>query len=680
MHHPLATLGALAAAGALLLGPLPSAPAAPAPRGAGASIELVAQTPVAAAGGAFVATVSLDGIPASGSIALDVHQRVRSRSELDQSMQGDGLGRLVFQNVTPISAMPPQPGGTRDVVLSLDPTSGGLPLQVEGVYPLVLTAQDAAGTELATLVTHLIVPPEAGDEAPNLAVSLVAELELPTALQPDGGVDLTRADVDALRGVVEGLAAAPDVPATLAVGAETLEALLASADPNDPELVDAIRAVAADRTVLAEPYVPLDLDGLVAAQLVGEVEHQSERGAEVLADLLGAAPDDGVRLAPPTLGAEGLALLAFTGTNRIVVEDAQVEPLAAGIIPYSLAQPFVVAVPEDAEDEVEDRQPGPVQALAPDPVVMQRLTAEGTAGLAVSRTLAELALLRLEQPSVARSTVLRLTRELEPDRVQPILEAIGSGRPFEAVTLTGAFDHAAPVIDAGGNVADRALRPAPHDEISAGTARSVASTRADVATFGSLVGPDSDLPEAADRQLLVATAAGLGDGERRAHLAGARASMEGVTDLITTPPTFTLTLTARDGTIPLTIRNDTGIPVSVSVRLRSPKLEFPDGDTIELDLLEESTRIDIRVRSRATGAFPLLIDVRTPDERQSLSMSRYTVRSTAVSGVGLALSVGAGLFLTVWWARHWRRTRRSKKLVAADSHPSGVPGPAHSAG
>jgi hypothetical protein len=53
-------------------------------------------------------------------------------------------------------------------------------------------------------------------------------------------------------------------------------------------------------------------------------------------------------------------------------------------------------------------------------------------------------------------------------------------------------------------------------------------------------------------------------------------------------------------------------------------------------------------------------------------MSRYTVRSTAVSGVGLALSIGAGVFLTVWWARHWRRTRRSKKLIATESHPSSM--------
>ena len=152
--------------------------------------------------------------------------------------------------------------------------------------------------------------------------------------------------------------------------------------------------------------------------------------------------------------------------------------------------------------------------------------------------------------------------------------------------------------------------------------------------------------------------------------------MADVAEGVTTPPTFSLTLTAREGTIPLTIRNDSGVPVRVLIRLRSQKLEFPDGDTIERELIEESTRIDIRVRSRATGAFPLLIDVRTPDGERSLSTSRYTVRSTAVSGAGLVLSVGAGVFLTMWWARHWRRTRRSKKLVSANGHPTAQPQPA----
>jgi hypothetical protein len=375
-----------------------------------------------------------------------------------------------------------------------------------------------------------------------------------------------------------------------------------------------------------------------------------------------------VRLAEPTLGAAGLGAVGFGGSTRLVVDDEHLEPLADGIISYSLAQPFVVAVPDGTETD--DDTPGDVLAMSPDPIVMERLLADGEPGLVVSRVLAELALLRLEQPSVARASVLLLPPGLESATVAQLLRAVDAGRPFVATTLPGVFDHADPVLDGGGSPAERSLVPAPPANISAGTARAVSMRRAELDTFTRLVGPESALPDLPSRHLLVATAAGLRDVGRRAHLAAAKAAIDDVSGRVTTPPTFTLTLTAREGSIPLTIRNDSGVPLQVQIHLNSQKLEFPEGDVIERELTEVSTRIDIPVRARATGAFPLFIDVRTPDGRSSLSTSRYTVRSTAVSGAGLLLSVGAGVFLIVWWARHWRRTRRSRKLIATTGHPA----------
>ncbi len=140
---------ALFAVVGLALGPLPRPSAAEVPEaGPAASMELVSQTPIAATGQTFVATIRLEGVPEDGSIALDVYSRIRSRSELAQSMEGEGLRCCVFNTAVPLSAMPAQPDGTRRVVLSLDPAAGGLPLPVEGVYPLELTAQDAAGGAL----------------------------------------------------------------------------------------------------------------------------------------------------------------------------------------------------------------------------------------------------------------------------------------------------------------------------------------------------------------------------------------------------------------------------------------------------------------------------------------------------------------------------------------------------
>jgi hypothetical protein len=68
--------------------------------------------------------------------------------------------------------------------------------------------------------------------------------------------------------------------------------------------------------------------------------------------------------------------------------------------------------------------------------------------------------------------------------------------------------------------------------------------------------------------------------------------------------------------------------------------------------------------------------VTSPDGSIVLDRSTFDVRSTAISGVGIFLSIGAGLFLAIWWARHWRDTRRSRRLVPAptDGPPSPTDG------
>ncbi len=640
-------------------------------RGPGPAIELVDQSPVAAPGSTFVAHVRLPGVPADGSVRIVVHQRVRSRSELAQSMEGEGLRSEVFATVTAISSLPAQSDGSRRLALSLDPASGGLSLSTEGVYPVELIAQDAAAAPVATLVTHLIVPPEAGDDAPSLGVAVVAEVGAPPALHPDGTVALSRTEVDDMAGVVAGLTAASAVPVSIAAGPETIDALLASPEPGDAELVAALRQSVAGRNVLSLPYVEVSPDALAPAGLLDQLGLQTSKGRAVLTDELGAEPVATVSMSPPALGAVGLAALAGLGVHRVVVADDQIVTLEPGIISYSLAQPFVLTPPEGTPTG--DGTAIPTLALATDATVLERLATRGSPGLVTSRVLAELALLRLEQPSVARSVVLPLAPSTPTGVVQQVLQGLGGGRPFAPMTLDEAFDHARPLLDGGGNAVDLALLPATPESIGADVGRSIEEAQRDLATFSGLVGGNSPTLEPLSRHLLVAMATGLSEDRRRAHVASVESEIDAVSSAVTVPATFTLTLAARDGTIPLTIQNDSGTPLQVAVHLRSQKLEFPEGETIPLVLTEPSTRIDIPVRARTSGAFPLQIDITTPDGQRRLAMSRYTVRSTAVSGAGLVLSIGAGAFLVVWWARHWHRTRRSARLVAADSHPASGP-------
>jgi len=133
------------------------------------------------------------------------------------------------------------------------------------------------------------------------------------------------------------------------------------------------------------------------------------------------------------------------------------------------------------------------------------------------------------------------------------------------------------------------------------------------------------------------------------------------TDLarITLPSNQKITITARTAKVPLTIRNGTGLPVTVRVVAEgSERVKFEGGQDQTVTLVGDTTPIDLRVHVRTSGDIPIRIRVLTPDQQLEIATSQVTVRSTAVSGVGLVLTIGALGFLLLWWARHWHHNRR----------------------
>jgi hypothetical protein len=181
-----------------------------------------------------------------------------------------------------------------------------------------------------------------------------------------------------------------------------------------------------------------------------------------------------------------------------------------------------------------------------------------------------------------------------------------------------------------------------------------------------LVAEGDPVVQAIDAELLKAEADGLKARDRQADLSAARARIGGIVGGVSTAGTATVTLTARKGSLPLTLVNDSGSTLSVVLHLRSSKLELPDGPDVPLDLPPGATRVSIDITTRASGSIPLEVEVGSPDGKLLLTTARYSVQSTAVSGVGIVLSAGAMLFLLVWWGRHWREHRRSSKLVTAE--------------
>jgi hypothetical protein len=659
-----ALLGALALAGLAGLTP-PAAGAAaaltePAEIARLASVQLVSQTPTVPRRGTFEITVRTDGIPADASLELVLHGRVRSRSELAASMEGVALRTQVYRASTPIAGLPIDAEGGRRLSVSLDPTApGGIAVSAAGAYPVEVRALDVNGDEIATLVTHLLIEPDARDESPPLAVAVIAEIDAPPATQPDGTTNRLGLDLDGTAELLATLAAHEDVPATLAVRPETLDELAASGEPEHVALLDALPAAASGRSVLALPYVDVSPDALAQGGLAAELDQQLEHGRDLLADVLRVEPSGTTWLAGKDLSPAGLSALAAAGVRHVVVDPDQVEPLRAGVLSLSLAQTFLIEADLDP----------PVDALSLDEQVTDRIGTSATPGLELSRLLAELAVLWFEQPGIDRGVALPIDPSVRAEVLDGLLAALDHGEIFEAVTADDLFAAASPLRQTGGGLVDRALDPGRTSAIDRTVARDLRGARALLGSFESLLGPDSPRAEPVAAQLLLATAAELDHDEQRAHLVAARAAVEAVVAAVSAPNRDTITLTARDGTIPLTVRNDAGVPVHVIVRLQSAKLEFPSGSSIPVVLSDPTTRLDIDVRARASGSFPLEVEVLSPDGAIVLATIDFSVQSTVVSGVGVVLSAGAAIFLLVWWARHWRRTRRSAKLVAT-THPT----------
>jgi len=633
---------------------------------------LTAQTGPVGTGDTFELGLDPASIPPDGAVELVLHGRVRSRSELAVSMRGDGLRGTVYQVTLPVSELPTAPDGSRRVAISLDPNlPGGLSLGASGVYPLEVRARDAAGTLLGALVTHLVREPDGGDESPPLAVAVVARALHEPTLGADGERLLDGAEVAAVGPLLAALADS-GAPVNLTLAADPLLALRADAQGGDPAAAAALedlRAIAGKGSVLGGTYAPTTPDALVAAGLEDELDQHLDAYAATVREVLDVAPDTATWSAPSDLGDAGAAALAERGVERIVVETDQVEPLRAGLLSLSLAQPYLVQL--DATDR-------DLSAMSLDRQILDNLGTDASPALEASHLVAELAMLWFEQPGIPRAAVLPIDPDVRPEVAAALMAALDGGAILEATTVDEAFAAATPLLQPGGGRVDRELAPSDPERIAPAVRSQLPTARALLAGLASLLGEADEgttRVATAAAHVLLATSTALPERTQLAHLEAVGAAVEELTGAVSAPGRETITLTARDGTVPLVVRNDGDLPLEVSVRLESSKLEFPEGDVLPLTLAPGSSRLDLAVRARASGSIPLTVTITSPDGSLTLGEVDYSIRSTAVAGAGIFLSAGAALFLMVWWARHWHRTRRSAKLIEAKhlSHPSGRP-------
>jgi hypothetical protein len=632
-----AAVAAAVAAASVVLFSIGAATAGAVPRQAAASIELVDQTTWVHRGERFEVSVRVTGAPAGAALRLVVHDRLESRSEFRGTLDGELGGIEEALPVDPLAGSSPASGtfSTGFVV-----GGAGERLAGRGVYPVEVQLVDAGDNLLATpVVTYLmyLFPPD-GPSFEPLAVAVVVDVDGPPILQPDGTVRPTSTTVQRAQERANLLAKAADVPVTLAPQPETLDGL-ANAGGAGGAAVAALVEASGDRPVLARPYTDVDLEALQDSGLASEEHTQVEAGAATLRNLFRREPVPGIWLSGPTLGDDAVDEAIDLGMDRAVVPPGAVED---GDVP---------AAPVTLDD-------GGPRVMVSDHELATHLRGHDGA-VDAQRFLAELAIMWFERPADPRAVVVRIPGDTDivPSTVARALNGLSDGQAVQAVPIDRVFD----VPPDRSGPATVSLVPHEVTDDLAGIAAPLRRARRGVSGVAGTVASANG--GSLTRSLLLATGTATPDAQRQAYVERVNAALGSLTGAVTLPDQFRITLTSRTSTIPVNITNNLDQPLNVRIEFDSGQLEFLDGDIVNRELPPGVTRLDVRVRALTSGAFPMGITVRSPDSSIELDSSTFDIRSTAVTGVGFVLSIGAGLFLAVWWARHWRSSRRSRHLV-----------------
>jgi hypothetical protein len=632
------------------------------------AVRLVAQQPWVPLGGSFLMSLRIDRAVMSSSpevaLAIRVHERTTTRSAFDRAVDEGRLGDVQSQLTIPVSSIPIDARGNHLVRIGL--SGSGLDPSVfvrqPGAYPMEvgLTNTDRSASFVSWLTTVDAQAEQPVDE--KLQVAWLWQLGAPPTFMPDGSADETVVRQMQRGGRLDRITTlldrAEDFPLTLLAVPETMEswARIAESAPNSASGLERARSAAARPTVelLPTSYVPIDLTILEAEGLGGELPGQFTAGADVLDRALGTRPVARTAFVFP---ANDAAVDRLRGMlqERVVLREESLVPVEPQFTP---AQTFSLTTPQ-----------GVMPAAATAPFIEKLFAGDDDPAIKVQRVLAGLSEVAYEAPGIARGLVLATPADWDPDAevVTRLTEALRAHPLLQPATLDDFFARVVAERRDGG-VVTRALEP--HvPERTLLTRPEYESAVDDLESYATIVGPADPSVVESEQALRVALSTVISAERAQAEVDKVTKTINDFTAGITVSSNR-ITLTSREAEMPLSFENSTGREsVRVRVRLSSPKLGFPEGSELTLDLPPGNTTVRVPVETRASGTFSMTIAVTSTDGRLEFGPpTRVTVRSAVFGGYAVALTVGAIAFLALWWGNHFWRTRRSRA-----SAPTPVP-------
>ena len=641
-------------------------------------IRLIAQGPVVTEDGTLrldfaVESADTRPLPTGLGVAITVHRRARTRAQFRSTLSGETLGAVLgLVTPTPVSS----DGRTEQFVpveLRIGPPSPKCPtcirLANDGVYPVNVELRNLRTDDVIDrLTTHVIRTTNVTTERRRLKVALVVPLHLAPIDDLSDPVVSTRSFVER----IEAMAGRPLVPLSVAPTPETIEAL---ARRPDDLLLAQLRTSLAGREVLASPYVRWPTSLFERPQLTDELATQTALGAEVLRTALGIDPTPGVLIAGDRIpSADGVSR---AGINIVIAEAAAVKAptgqisATGGPVLLNLGgetpTPAKVTLVLDRDIEGElTRMRDPVRRGGEDVLRAQHILADLTM-LAATRT--------------AQGLAIQIPEDTPQATLDALLAGLGTTNPiFEPVTVS---DLAGLPLQTRGDVPEVVTRvgsaPEAGRELPAGDLLAITGVRNRLTGYLSLFpGPAPD-QSGLSRKVSRLVAADLNVTDRRRRINETNRTVAGLLGQVSLSTPDQLTVTARNAIVPIGVINDTGLPIRVFVTVRSSSVRLRDSGVVvdaigtteirqQIDVPGRVGESEVAIETRGPGSFSMVARLTTPTGL-TLASGRYRLRSTAVSGLGTALTLGSLVVLFAWWFR-WGRSaqRRSRRR-----HPAGHP-------
>ncbi|MEZ5408388.1 MAG: hypothetical protein R2761_10200 [Acidimicrobiales bacterium] len=688
-------MAGLALAGSVSVGAGPAAGSVAVVRQESGELQLVSANSLVAADGTFSARVSL------GSLASDPDLRVGVTvyTVLDDERGLDRTPRL------PINQLPARPLDElpvdADGVVTVDvPIRGGEPfddidrilIPGPGIYPVVIELRDRQGMVASLRLDLIRLPatptaPPAGDEVATRRLALAVPVG-------QHGLSVTEA--------TELLRRHRSVPLTVILGPGVLARL-----PAEGAAVEDFVSAVGSRPVVSVVQPDLDPSALAAIGQ-GDLYRQAVASTADAVARLGFVADRSIVATTTPLTAAGADLVvraggsvaielgtrtaaARAGADDDAGDDSDSAPPSAGLIPTPSGPLAVVSLDSGGPtDELDATSTTPTSTTPNSTTPNSNAAGDGAGdrGGPVGVAHHELAHLMSRSPGGPP----RLLGGFGPlDRVQPdafgdpdvldvlftVLSETGaaststgepSNRPFTLLGLVEAARDRARV--------ELAPAPAPATDLEP-AADSVATVQDLLSTYDGFYADGRDSPADLRARMARALAVDQTASERKLELAQIARLLGDELISFSLPTDQSVTLAARRASIPLTIENGTSGRRNVLLSFRSANVAVTENNRL-IEVEPGTSSIDVEVEARALGESPLVVTVRTPDGRHVLSSTRFRVRSTAVPGLGLAISAAGLVGLAIWWyvsiKRNRANGRRRRPRWGGGPDPGG-PGP-----